>query len=239
MVPHMIIHNFNDKHKMTSNMIKQFVDYIKLLLQKKQIIRVAIATGSTLVEFIELLQYTDVPFQRIIIYAVDEYQGIDYRDSKSCCYDLISGLGNAVCKVASLRVFSRKSYIREIERYNRDLEKYGLDICILGVGKDGHIGFCYPPINNMLESYYVSLDLSEAKKKEHVNNGWFLTVDDVPNSVITLSLWGIFQSSIIMLGAVYEDKKDIITKLLYKKGKYQECPVLYLCNHSNFNIYLG
>lgn len=235
----MLINRCDDAHDMSNSMKENFINHVHNLLRKKDIVRVAIATGSTLEEFIGLLYNSDIPLQKLIIYVVDEYSGIDFWDSRSCCIDLINSLGESFKEINSLKAFSKECYIEEITTYNNDLRKNGLDICVLGVGNDGHIGFCYPPIVEQSNEFYVLLPLDEMRQKEHVAKGWFKSIDEVPNTVITLSLWGMLQASILMVGAICFEKKDIILQLILQERHYKECPILYLCKHDNLTIYVG
>lgn len=235
----MFINRCRNAHEMSNCMKENFINHVHNLLGKKSIIRVAIATGSTLEEFIGLLYNANIPLQKLIIYVVDEYSGIDFWDSRSCCIDLINALGKSFNKIHSLKTFSKEGYIEEIATYNNDLIKNGLDICVLGVGNDGHIGFCYPPIIEQLNEFYVLLPLDDMRKKEHIDKGWFKSIREVPDTVITLSLWGMFQASVLMVGAICDEKKDIIPKLVLQEDHYKNCPVLYLCQHNNLTIYVG
>ena len=235
----MIINRCRNSHEMSVCMKENFINHVHYLLSKKSIIRVAIATGSTLEKFIGLLNNADIPLQKIIIYVVDEYSGIDFLDTRSCCIDLINALGESFNKIHALKAFSKENYFEEIDTYNNDLLKNGLDICVLGIGNDGHVGFCYPPIIEQLEKFYVLQPLDDTRKKEHVDKGWFKSIREVPNKVITLSLWGMFQASILMVGAVCDEKKDVIPKLVLQEEHYKNCPVLYLCQHKNLTIYVG
>ena len=83
----MLINRCNDAHDMSNSMKENFINHVHNLLRKKDIVRVAIATGSTLEEFIGLLYNSDIPLQKLIIYVVDEYSGIrseERRVGKEC-----------------------------------------------------------------------------------------------------------------------------------------------------------
>lgn len=235
----MLIKRCDSAYDMSNCMKDDFINDVQNLLRKKDIIRVAIATGSTLKEFIGLLNSADIPLQKLIIYVVDEYSGIDFWDPRSCSIDLIEDFGESFNKIHSFKTFSKERYMEEIVIYNNDLTKNGLDICVLGVGNDGHIGFCYPPIVEQSDEFYIILPLNDMRKKEHVDKGWFKSICGVPNTVITLSLWGMFQASMLMIGAICQEKRDIIPKLILQEEHYKDCPILYLCKHNNLTIYIG
>jgi len=228
-----------DFDEMSLTMINDFVAYAKKLLNKKDLINIAIATGITTEQFILLLKQSDIPFEKINLYIVDEYAGIAHSDQQSCTIDLLKHFGTLTKRFHSIKIFSTNNFVEEIDIYHQELIKYGLDICILGVGKDGHVGFCYPPAYINTKKFYELIELSSYRKKEHSLNGWFSSIDNVPDCVITLSLWGILQSSIIMVGAVYKDKEDVVMHMLKQDVSSSACPILYFTSHKNITLYLG
>ena len=236
------MYNFK-KHQnskeMCDAMVDSFVYEVNNFLKYKDSINVAIATGSTLEPFILRLKDTNLPFEKINLYIVDDYAGISFDDERSCSIDLFNFFENTINKFKTIKLFSKDEYINDISIYNEELKMQGLDICVLGVGIDGHVGFCYPPIIKYNHFFYEVLELSKEVKNEHVNNGWFLDYVDVPNKVITLTLWGMLQSSCILVGAVFEDKMEIIKKMYECKTAIDNCPILFLSNHINISIHLG
>lgn len=225
--------------EMITIMVNDFINHVNLFLETKDYINVAIATGSTLEPFISCLKDTDVPFEKMNLYIVDDYAGISFTDNLSCSIDLYNLFDDKIYSFKSVKCFSTDNYVNDLRIYNEELTKNGLDICVLGVGIDGHVGFCYPPIMKYNKKFYEIIPLSIKRKKEHVMNGWFHDVVDVPNYVITLTLWGISCSSCILVGAILEDKIKIIKKMYKKKTSISDCPILYLSKHNNITVYLG
>lgn len=234
-----IFKRFVNELAMTQAMLADFLNNVNQLLCTKEILRIAIATGSTLEKFLQALQTENIPFQKIDLYIVDEYAGFSYTDPRSCTFDLYSLLNGKTTDFHSIKVFSAENYKKEVDKYNAELTTNGLDICVLGIGSDGHVGFCYPPVRHISDTYYEITELSEKRKSEHVANEWLPSIDSVPDNVITLSLWGIKQSSIIMIGAIYEKKKNIIQQMHKKEILPPYCPVLYLNEHKDITVYIG
>ncbi len=231
--------NYNNEYAMSSKMVDDFVNQTNHMLKTKPFLNVAIATGSTLEQFIALLKNREIPFGKINLYIVDDYAGIPFNDKLSCTIDLFDLFEEQIFNFKSVKIFSHDNYERDIILYNDELLTNGLDICVLGVGIDGHVGFCYPPIKEYSHTFYDITTLSIQRKKEHVKNGWFSNIDVVPNEVISLTLWGIFNSSVIMIGAILREKQMVIEKMHRQDVTTSDYPVLYLSNHKNVTVYLG
>lgn len=230
---------FDSVPAMDKALLADFVKHIYQLLQYKERLNVAIATGTTLLPFLNALRFEKIPFHKIDLYIVDEYAGLKYTDKRSCTYDIYKFLDDRVFDFHSIKMFTPDNYINEIDLYNFELSKTGLDICVLGVGVDGHIGFCYPPAKILPHKYYELTTLSSVRKQEHVANGWFSTIDSVPENIITLTVWGIMQSSIIMIGALYQKKHNVIHHMHTRQISPTYCPVLFLSKHNAVAVYIG
>ena len=78
-----IFKRFVNELAMTQAMLADFLNNVNQLLCTKEILRIAIATGSTLEKFLQALQTENIPFQKIDLYIVDEYAGFSYTDPRS------------------------------------------------------------------------------------------------------------------------------------------------------------
>lgn len=223
---------------MSETMVDDFLNRVSGFLEKKDNINVAIATGTTLQGFaIALSNRNNVPYERINVFVVDEYAGISAWDERSCTIDLIRGL--RWNKFKSFNYFSSNDYKNEIGKLNKILNQQELDIAVLGIGKDGHLAFCYPPYRLHENTYYVLRQFNYENKKTHVHNGWFHSVSEVPNYAITLSIWGILNCKAILIGAVYSEKHKIINLLRTTDGLNMQIPAFYLQLHNDVTIHIG
>ena len=100
-----------------------------------------------------------------------------------------------------------KSYDKMIE----DLG--GIDIQLLGIGLDGHIGFNEPDEFFTKETHLVNLDESTIE----ANSRFFASKDEVPKQAITMGMYSIMQAKKVLLIANGKSKKDIIEKAFFGK----------------------
>ena len=108
----------------------------------------------------------------------------------------------------------------------------GVDLCILGIGSNGHIAFNEP--GSSFKSRTRVVDLDEQTIQD--NSRFFDSVDDVPKQAITMGIGTIMESKKIILMASGDHKKDILEKAL--NGKVTEdVPASVLQTHKNVEVY--
>lgn len=206
-------------------------------LKKKEYINIGIATGNTYISFMHRLsQSKSIPFNKINLYLIDEYAGVDYCDEKSCAIDIVT---NISC-LKSFKSFNHFGieYEKEIKKYNVELERNPLDIVLLGLGKDGHFAFCYSLKKEQIKTTYQIINFSVNDRIQQVKYGWFKSASDVPLKGITLTLWGALNSKKIIIGAKYSEKSEIIDKIT--QGKIDEkIPVYPLLTKDNCILIYG
>ena len=108
----------------------------------------------------------------------------------------------------------------------------GIDLCMLGIGTNGHIAFNEP--GSSFESRTRVVDLDEQTIKD--NSKFFDSVDDVPKQAITMGLGTIMESEKIVLMANGVNKLNILNVAM--NGEVTEdIPASILQNHDNVEVY--
>ena len=101
---------------------------------------------------------------------------------------------------------------REGEEYDALIRSLGgIDLQLLGIGPDGHIGFNEPEGFFTAETHTVSL----AESTIEANSRFFASIDDVPKKAITMGMASIMQAKKILLIASGKAKKDIVEKAFF------------------------
>ena len=108
----------------------------------------------------------------------------------------------------------------------------GIDLCILGIGSNGHIAFNEP--GSSFKSRTRVVNLSEQTIKD--NSRFFNSIDDVPTQAITMGLETIMESKKIILMASGDDKLNILNVAM--NGEVTESvPASILQRHDNVKVY--
>ena len=105
-----------------------------------------------------------------------------------------------------------------------------IDLCILGIGSNGHIAFNEPGSSFDSRTRVVDLD----KQTIQDNSRFFDSVDDVPKQAITMGLGTIMESKRIILLA--QGKKKILDKAMFGEIT-EDIPATILQTHDNMEAF--
>jgi glucosamine-6-phosphate deaminase len=119
----------------------------------------------------------------------------------------------------------------EVERYNQILADHPVDLQILGIGRNGHIGFNEPGTPFDSQTHLVDLDQSTIE----ANARFFDKIEDVPTQAISMGIKNILDAKSILLFAYGESKAEAIAGTV--EGPVTESlPASSLQNHDNVII---
>ena len=100
----------------------------------------------------------------------------------------------------------------ECAEYDKRIcELGGIDLQLLGIGLDGHIGFNEPDDVFTKETHVVELDPSTIE----ANARFFESEDDVPRKAVTMGMGAIMQAKKVLLVANGKNKEEILNKAFY------------------------
>ncbi len=178
-----------------------------------------LATGSsplgTYEKLVEANKNGVVDFSDVTSVNLDEYVGLSADNDQSYRYFMNTNLFSKVnIPLENTHVPSGTATDCEAEcaRYDALIESLGgIDLQLLGIGLDGHIGFNEPDEFFTKETHVVTLDESTIE----ANARFFASPDDVPRSALTMGVYAIMQAKKVVLIANGKNKKDIIEKAFY------------------------
>lgn len=200
-----------------------------------------LATGGTMEpvyqELITLLKANNSNLSQLTTFNLDEYVGLSPTHEQSYNYymhhhlfdhieinDVQVHLPNGVA--ADLNIES-KNYSQAI------LEAGGLDLQLLGVGGNGHIGF-----NEPNTAFNTPTHVVELSKQTRIDNARFFTqLDEVPTHAITMGMKDILQAKEILFVATGVHKAEIV-QAIYAIEPTELIPASAIKNHPNAIIVL-
>ena len=175
-----------------------------------------LATGSsplgTYKQLIEWYQKGDIDFSKVTSVNLDEYVGLDSSNNQSYRYFMNKNFFEHI-NINMDNTFVPNGCATDLEeeckRYDENISRLGgIDLQLLGIGHDGHIGFNEP------DKYFVKnthiVDLHESTVK--ANSRFFSSEDEVPKRAITMGMVSIMQAKKILLIASGKAKRDILEK---------------------------
>ncbi len=169
-------------------------------------------------------------FENLRILKLDEWGAVSENHPMSCEYYLRTRLLEQL-GIPSERYISFSSNpadpIEECKRIQSELDNEGpIDICILGLGKNGHIGFNEPA--QFLNPNCHIADLS----KESIQHSMVRSMDTAPEFGLTLGMQDILFAKKILLLISGKKKKSITERLLQRKVT-TDLPASFLWLHNN------
>ena len=195
-----------------------------------------LATGSTPIgmykQLIDWYNKGDLDFSQVKSVNLDEYVGLAPTHDQSYRYFMKTNLfDNVNIDPANTNVPNGLASDPEAEcqRYNEIIRNMGgIDIQVLGMGHNGHIGFNEPGHVFELETHVV--DLTE--RTIEANARFFASKDEVPKRAITMGIKSIMQARQILVVVSGEDKADIVEKAFFEPVEPQ-VPASILQMHPN------
>ena len=178
-----------------------------------------LATGSTPIgaykQLIKWYEKGDIDFSRVTSVNLDEYVGLDGHDEQSYRYFMNKNF------FEHINIDLNNTYVPngcavdlqdEGKAYDEHIRQLGgIDLQLLGIGHDGHIGFNEPD-DYFIKSTHV-VDLHESTVK--ANARFFASEDEVPKRAITMGMVSIMQAKKILLIASGKEKREILEKSFY------------------------
>ena len=178
-----------------------------------------LATGSSplgaYAKIIEKNKASEVDFSNVKSINLDEYVGLDGDHDQSYRYFMNNNL------FKHINIDISNTYVpngcasdidAECKAYDELIASLGgIDLQLLGIGYDGHIGFNEPDTYFEKATHKVTLDDSTIE----ANSRFFATRDDVPKTAITMGMGGIMSAKKVLLIANGKGKRDIIERAFF------------------------
>ena len=173
-----------------------------------------LATGSTPIglykQLVEWFEKGDLDFSKVQTVNLDEYKGLNRENDQSYYYFMHDNLFdhiNIPKENTHLPNGMEMDSEKECARYTKLIQSMGgVDLQLLGIGHNGHIGFNEPSGSFDKEVHCVNLTQSTIE----ANKRFFASADDVPKQAYTMGIKTIMQAKKILIVANGEGKADIV-----------------------------
>ena len=178
-----------------------------------------LATGSsplgTYKQLIDWYNKGDIDFSSVTSVNLDEYVGLDGSSDQSYRYFMNKNFFEHI-NIDIKNTFVPNGCAEDLEKEGLEYDKHieelgGIDLQLLGIGLDGHIGFNEPDRYFVKSTHVVDLHESTIK----ANSRFFANEDEVPKQAITMGMVSIMQAKKILLIASGKAKYDILKKAFY------------------------
>lgn len=197
---------------------KKAADIVIELIKGNKEAKLGLATGSSPIglyrNLIDAYQQKEISFQDVTTFNLDEYVGISREHSQSYFSFMQENLFKHI-DIDLDHVHLPDNDLDKISTiakdYNKLLKKNQLDLQVLGIGSNGHIGFNEPGTPFANETFIVDLD--ERTRKD--NSRFFGSIEDVPKQAITMGIKNIMRAKHILLIASGKEKSEAVYQMIY------------------------
>ncbi|MDN6408894.1 MAG: glucosamine-6-phosphate deaminase [Tetragenococcus halophilus] len=188
-----------------------------------------LATGSTPETMYSYMIESDMDFSDKVSVNLDEYVGLDGNNEQSYRYFMDQHLFNhKPFKKTYVPNGKAQDLDAECQRYDDIIAANPIDIQVLGIGQNGHIGFNEPGTSFEETTHVVKLTESTV----NANKRYFDKVEDVPTRALTMGIQSIMKSKKIILMAFGAAKADAVKGMI--DGKVTEdLPASVLQKHDD------
>ncbi|MBD5644603.1 glucosamine-6-phosphate deaminase [Clostridium botulinum] len=209
-----VVDNYEEMSKKAASMIAS-----QVILKPDSVL--GLATGDTPIgmykEIINIYKNEKMNFSKVKTFNLDEYYGLNRENPQSYYYYMMNNLFNHVnIDKNNINIPNGMADNIEVEckEYERKIDKAGgIDLQILGIGVNGHIGFNEPNISFESETHLVNLN----EKTIESNSRFFSSKEEVPTKAISMGIKSIIHSKKIILLACGSAKSDAVSKAINGK----------------------
>lgn len=203
-------------------------------------IGVVFATGASQIETLKYLtSIPNLPWRQVDGFHVDDYIGLPSNH------------------IASFRPYLEEKLVRKVpmhsfsyidglaadpEKTCRDyaekLQASNPQLCLLGIGENGHLAFNDPgeaDFDDPLDVKVVQLD--EPCRRQQAAEGWFKTVEEIPKTAITVTMSRLFRMPKLVLSVLGQRKAQIVQRT-FDEAISATCPSTILRTHPDATIFL-
>lgn len=209
-------------------------------IRKKPNLVLGLATGSTPIgtykELIRMYEEEGLDFSQVVSFNLDEYYGLTPDNPQSYNYFMFEHLFNRI-NIQRQNIHIPDGRASDIEKFCREYDKKiesfgGIDVQLLGIGVNGHIGFNEPADKLILGTHLTDLtdDTIQA------NSRFFDSPDQVPTKAITMGIGAIMKAKKIVLLANGKSKAEIMAKLVNADYVTTEIPATLLKLHPDVTV---
>lgn len=236
----MQVHIYPDKVEMGKEAAKRGAELIRKAVAENGTATIVVATAPSQNQMYDALVVEDIPWDKVRIFHLDEYIGLDDQHPASFRFNLHKTFLDRL-PVKPMEFVPVQGDGPSPEQVCKDLgEKIGqykLDVAFIGIGENGHIAFNDPPADFESPNAYNPVTLDEVCRHQQFGEGWFPTMEAVPKIAISMSVPQIFSAKSI-INTVPDTRKAQAVKDTVEGPVTNMVPASILQTHPDCHLYL-
>jgi len=233
----MEIFKFKAKTEMGKKAAADGAEFIRQAIEGQGSANIILATGASQFEMLAALVKDKVDWSKVTGFHLDEYIGMPDTHPASFRKYLKERFVEKVPIEAFHFINGENDPKEECKHVGKIIKAHPIDVAFVGIGENGHLAFNDPPADFETDEPYITVTLDEACRRQQLGEGWFKTLDDVPNQAISMSIRQILKSNAIVCTVPDSRKAEAVKKVV--EGKVTpNVPASILQQHPQTMLYL-
>lgn len=206
-------------------------------IKEQDCARIVLSTGASQFETLSaLVEEKGIDWSKVEMFHLDEYVDLPVTHAASFRKYLQERFVDKVAPLAAVHFVDGTA--DSIKVLTEEIRKKPIDIGLIGIGENGHIAFNDPPADFDTKEAYIIVNLDERCKRQQMGEGWFKTIDEVPNQAVSMTPYQIMQCKRIVSCVPHSVKAEAIEKTILAKKTTNLVPATLLKEHKDFILYL-
>ena len=231
---------FNSRAGLGSAAGLDAAEAIKEALSRKNEANVMFAAAPSQNETLEALcADPDIDWSKVHAFHMDEYVGLPEDNPAGFRYYLREKIFSRF-SFASLNLLDGNAPDPEAEaaRYSALLDQHPIDVCLCGIGENGHLAFNDPPVADFHDPLNVKIvRLDQVCRNQQVHDGCFETLEEVPSFALTVTIPALTASGCMICSVPASSKAKAVQQTLEDEIS-EKCPATILRCHADARLYL-
>jgi glucosamine-6-phosphate deaminase len=228
---------FKTKEEMGREAAAEGTAFIRKAIEQRGSANIILATGASQFEMLTALVKKNVDWSKVTGFHLDEYIGLPETHPASFRKYLKERFVEKVPIRAFHFINGENEPAMECQRVGKIIRQHPIDVAFVGIGENGHLAFTDPPADFETDEPYIVVTLDEACRRQQLDEGWFKTLDEVPDQAISMSIRQILKSKSIICTVPDLRKAEAVKKVV--EGKVTpDVPASILQQHPQAMLYL-
>jgi len=211
---------------------------LRALLAKRERVRLLAATGASQFEFLERLGAEQgIDWVRVELFHLDEYVGLPVTHPASFAKYILERIIQPFGIVKYHLLDGTRDPQQTALELGKAISEAPVDLAFCGIGENGHLAFNDPPADFETDVPYLVVRLDEACRRQQVGEGWFATLEKVPERALSISIGQLMKANEIIC-VVPDERKAKAVEMCLHGPVGPEAPASILRVHPNATIYL-
>jgi glucosamine-6-phosphate deaminase len=203
---------YKTKEELGTTAARKGAELIRKAILEKGEATIIVATGASQFEMLDELVHARVDWTKVTAFHLDEYIGIPVTHGASFRKYLKERFVDHVPLKEFHYIDGESDAETECGRLGELIADQSVDVAFIGIGENGHLAFNDPPADFETETPYIKVGLDLECRNQQFGEGWFPSLDQVPEMAISMSVNQILKSENIICSVPDERKAEAVKK---------------------------